>query len=96
MEIFYKITIIRQLTKWNESIIENILSKTVGILQESLHVIVSVCVHVFVWLLVVYYRVCMCGWHIVYVKVQTQHVVFTKYKVVGVSYFYYITLYLYV
>ena len=44
IEFFYKIKIIRQLTKWNESKIEKILSKTVGIMYESLRVIVCECV----------------------------------------------------
>ena len=56
------------------------------------------CVSVFVWVIVANYRVCMCAWHVVYVivMVQTQHVVFTGYKAVGVSYFCYIILFLYV
>ena len=83
---FYKTTIIRQLTKWNESKIEKILSKTVGILLESSRVIASVyvcvcvfvcvcvnvcgCIHEFEWVKSEHYCVCMCRWLIVYVYMK--------------------------
>ena len=43
-----------------------------------------------------YKCILLCGLHIVYVKVQTQRVVLTGYKLVGVSYFGYLILFLYV
>ena len=39
---------------------------------------------------------CTCGWYVVCVKVQTQRVALTGYRFVGVSYFCYIILFLYV
>ena len=72
--------------------------ETVGILLGSLRVIVSVwvCVGVCVCLSGLRIIVCMYGWRIVYVKVQTQRVVLTGYKFVGVSYFCYIISFQYV
>ena len=71
--------------KWIEN--RKIQAKTVGIVLESLRVLVSLCVYVcvyvyvcvcvFVWVIVSYYCVCMCKWYIVHVKVHAQHVVFT-------------------
>ena len=39
--------------------------------------------------------VCMCWWHIVYVKAQMQCIVLTGYKFISESYFCYIILFLY-
>ena len=82
---FYKTTIIRQITKWNESKIEKYSQKSLGLcrnLYVCLWVCVRVCVWVFVWDIIAYYYVCTCEWYIVhvYVMVHAQHIVFPDVK----------------
>ena len=81
--------------KWIENTVKNRWDLVGIFTRDCKYVSVCGCVREFMWVIVAYYCVCMCGWHIVYVKVQTQRVVFTGYKVVGVFYFCYIILFLY-
>ena len=57
IEFFYKTTIIRQLTKWNESKIEKIVKNRGNLVEIFTYDCKWVCVCVCVWVIVAYYYV---------------------------------------